>query len=229
MKRRILLVEDEHGMAMMLNDRLAAAGYEVDVASDGVRGRDLAFTRAYDLVLLDLLLPGLGGLEVCRELRRHGINTPILMLTALGDVVDKVVGLRTGADDYLTKPFETAELLARIEALLRRTHSPSVISVPDPFRFGEVEVRFREVEVLREGVEVHLTPKMFELLHLFIQRRGEMLTRAEILDAVWGLESNPTERTVDVHVAWLRQRLEVRADRPQFLRTVRGFGYKFTA
>jgi len=225
--RRILLVEDEPGMALMVRDRLVSAGYEVELAGDGVIGRDRALTRAYDLILLDLLLPDLGGLEVCRELRSHGVATPILMLTALGDVVDKVVGLRTGADDYLTKPFETAELFARIEALLRRTHPPAVASVPDPFRFGNVEVRFREVEVLKDGNEVHLTPKMFELLHLFIQRRGETLRRGEILDAVWGLESNPSERTVDVHVAWLRQRLEVRPDRPQFLRTVRGFGYRF--
>ena len=229
MKRRVLLVEDEHGLAVTLRDRLKAAGFEVSSAATGPDGLRRALSGGFDLILLDILLPGTDGLEVCRQLRRQGVETPILMLTALGEVVDRVVGLRTGADDYLVKPFEMVELMARIEALLRRT-GPAGLSrvVPvDPYRFGEVEVRFRQVEVLRGGRSVHLAPRMFELLSFFIQRRGETLSRDEILDAVWSLEASPGERTVDVHVAWLRQRLEVQPSKPQFFLTVRGFGYRF--
>lgn len=229
MRRRILLVEDEYNMVLLLTDRLVASGYDVTAATTGPKGVEMALRRPFDLLLLDILLPGQDGLSVCRELRRRGVTTPILMLTALGEVVDKVVGLRTGADDYLTKPFEAVELLARIEALLRRASptGPGLVGISDPYLFGDVEVRFREVEVLREGEPVHLSARMFELLRFFIQRRGETLSRNELLDAVWGRDSMPSERTVDVHVAWLRQRLEVRPSRPQHLRTVRGFGYKF--
>ncbi len=216
-------------MVLLLTDRLVASGYDVTAATTGPQGVEMALGRPFDLLLLDILLPGQDGLSVCRELRRRGVTTPILMLTALGDLVDKVVGLRTGADDYLTKPFAAAELLARIEALLRRASptGPGLVGISDPYRFGDIEVRFREVEVLREGEPVHLSARMFELLRFFIQRRGETLSRNELLDAVWGRDSMPSERTVDVHVAWLRQRLEVRPSRPQYLRTVRGFGYKF--
>lgn len=227
--KRILLVEDEHGMAVMLSDRLGSAGFQVVRAASGPDGLRLALSQPFDLVLLDLLLPGMDGLSVCRELRRRGLSTPILMLTALGDVVDKVVGLRVGADDYLTKPFETVELMARIEALLRRATPPShgVWMVGDPYCFGNIEVRFREVEVRRDGQCLQLSPRMFELLRFFIQRRGETLSRSEILDNVWSPDAVPAERTVDVHVAWLRQRLEVQPTRPEFLLTVRGFGYRF--
>lgn len=229
MKRRILMIEDEYALLLVLTDRLVASGYEVTTATTGPEGLERACRQPFDAILLDLLLPGQDGLSVCRELRRRGVTTPILMLTALGDVVDKVVGLRTGADDYLTKPFEAIELLARIEALLRRS-SPGgagLVGIPDPYRFGDVEVRFREVEVLRGGQPVHLSARMFELLRFLIQRRGETLRRQNLLDAVWGRDANPTERTVDVHVAWLRQRLEVQPSRPQFLLTVRGYGYRF--
>lgn len=234
MKRRILLVEDEHGMVVMVRDRLAAAGYEVEVAIDGPAGLQAALDRPFDLILLDVMLPGQDGLAVCSELRRRGVATPVLMLTALGDVVDKVVGLRIGADDYLTKPFDTAELLARIEALLRRAQpgphgigGHGAVPLRDPYCFGTIEVRFREVEVLRDGRPVHMSARMFELLRFFILRRGETLDRDQILDAVWHPDAMPAERTVDVHVAWLRQRLEVAPSRPQYLLTVRGFGYKF--
>lgn len=229
MKLRILLIEDENGMVMMIGDRLRATGYEVAVARDGKGGLQMALEQPFDLILLDILLPGMDGLAVCRELRKQGLATPILMLTALGDVVDKVVGLRIGADDYLTKPFATVELLARIEALLRRStpQRQGTMAVPDPFCFGEVEVRFRSVEVLRRGQPVHMTARMFKLLQFFIEHRGEAFDRQQLLDAVWQPEAIPAERTVDVHVAWLRQRLEVQPSRPQFLLTVRGFGYKF--
>lgn len=230
MRRRLLLVEDEPGLVVMLHDRLRAAGYDVEVATTGPEGLDRALAAPFDLLLLDVLLPGESGLEVCRRLRSAGLSTPILMLTALGDVVDRVVGLRIGADDYLTKPFATAELLARIEALLRRTvpeQRAAGTPSPDPYRFGDVEVRFREARVLRDGCPVHLSYQMFELLRVFVERRGEALSRDEILDAAWGQDAAPAARTVDVHVAWLRQRLEENPKVPRYLQTVRGVGYRF--
>lgn len=231
MKRRLLLVDDEPGLVVMLTDRLRSAGYDLSVARTGPEGLDLASREPFDLIVLDLLLPGTGGLEICRELRSRGVATPILMLTALSDVVDRVVGLRVGADDYLTKPFATVELLARIEALLRRRGGlePDSNYLPDPFRFGDVEVRFREALVLRGGRAVHVTLRMFELLRVFIRRRGEALTRDELLDQAWGPDAVPSARTVDVHVAWLRQRLEENPKVPRYLQTVRGVGYRFVA
>jgi two-component system, OmpR family, alkaline phosphatase synthesis response regulator PhoP len=229
MKKRLLLVEDEPGLIVMLGDRFRSAGYDLAVATTGPEGLERALGEPFDLVVLDLMLPGTSGLEVCRELRAAGVETPILMLTALGDVIDRVVGLRIGADDYLTKPFATAELLARIEALLRRTRAAGhgAVPLPDPYRFGDVEVRFREAQVLRDGSPVHLTYQMFELLRVFVERRGEALSRDEILDAAWGPDAAPAERTVDVHVAWLRQRLEENPKVPRYLQTVRGLGYRF--
>jgi two-component system alkaline phosphatase synthesis response regulator PhoP len=227
MKRRLLVVEDEPGLVVLLTDRLVAAGYEVHVAATGTSALEEALRGAYDLILLDLLLPEKDGLTVCRELRAGGLATPILMLTALGELSDKVVGLRLGADDYLTKPFEAAELLARIEALLRRSdwgggRSPE----PDPFRFGDVEVRFRQVEVLRGGRRVPLSPRMFELLRVLVRHRGEVVSRDQLLDAAWGPNIVVSARTVDVHIAWLRQRLEPDPSSPRHLLTIRGYGYR---
>lgn len=230
MKRRLLLVEDEPGLVVTLSDRFRSAGYEVDVATTGPAALEQALAEPYDLILLDIMLPGLSGLEVCRELRRGSVETPILMLTALGDVVDKVVGLRIGADDYLTKPFATVELLARVEALLRRSAGgPSRPHLPDTFSFGDVEIRFPEVEVLRNGRPVRLSPRMFELLRFFVAHRGKAVTRDELLDGVWGPGIAVSERTVDVHVAWLRQRIEPEPREPRYLLTVRGVGYKLVA
>lgn len=236
MKKRLLLIEDEPGLVLMLTDRLRAAGYEISVATTGPEGLDIALSQPFDLILLDIMLPGTSGLEVCRELRQSGVGTPIMMLTALGEVVDRVVGLRIGADDYLTKPFATVELLARIEALLRRGGTDGTVTPPrtggtpglDHYRFGEIEVRFREALILREGEPIHLTHQMFELLRVFIQHRGEALSRDRLLDEAWGPDAMPSERTVDVHVAWLRQRLETNPKRPEFLQTVRGIGYRFS-
>ena len=227
--RRILLIEDEPGLVVMLADRLRASGFEVEVAGDGLRGLERASREPFDLIVLDVLLPYKDGLEVCRELRAAGLGTPILMLTALGDLVDKVVGLRMGADDYLTKPFAMAELLARIEALLRRAGSaPHRTLVPtDPFCFGDVEIHFREATVLRDGEPIHMTAQLFELLRLFVVRRGEALSRDELLDGAWGPDAIPSARTVDVHVAWLRQRIEPNPKLPRHLLTVRGLGYRF--
>jgi len=224
--RRLLLIEDEPGLVMTLVDRLTAEGYHVDSETDGERGFERAAAEPYDLVILDGMLPGRDGLDVCRGLRQRGIATPILMLTARGQVVDRVVGLKLGADDYLVKPFEMAELLARIEALLRRV--PPQAPGPDGYRFGDIIVDFRRAEVTRAGVPVELSAREFKLLKYFIEHRGATLSRDELLNEVWGYHAMPSTRTVDVHVAWLRQKLEPNPRRPEYIQTVHGLGYKFT-
>jgi len=177
-------------------------------------------------VLLDLMLPGMNGYDVCRELRQRGVQAPIIMLTARGQVVDKVVGLKLGADDYVTKPFDMAELLARIEANLRRTAGASVSS-PEGYQFGDVRVDFRSAEVTRQGTAVELSAQEFRLLCYFIEHRGATLSRHKLLDEVWGYDAMPSTRTVDVHVSWLRQKVEPNPRRPSFIVTVHGLGYKF--
>ncbi|HEV7700567.1 MAG TPA: response regulator transcription factor [Pyrinomonadaceae bacterium] len=224
---RILLVEDEEGLILTLTDRLESEGFEVVSAADGKLGLDLATTEKFDLILLDVMLPKKNGYDVARDLRQKGIQTPILMLTAKGETIDKVLGLKLGADDYLTKPFEVMELLARIEALLRR--SP-VTSEPAPnglFRFGEIGVDFKRAEVTRNAQPLELSAMEFRLLQFFIENRGTVHSRDDLLDAVWGYDSMPTTRTVDVHVAWLRQKLEENPRHPQYIQTVHGMGYKF--
>lgn len=228
MSRKILLVEDEPGLVLTLTDRLVSEGYAVEVAQDGETGQEKALSGLYDLIILDVMLPRKNGLDVCRDLRSQNIKTPILMLTARGQVVDKVVGLKLGADDYLTKPFEVLELLARIEALLRRVPSVTVNNSPDTYNFGDVRVDFRRAEVSREGNPIELSALEFKLLQYFIEHRGIALTRDELLDEVWGYDAMPTTRTVDVHIAWLRQKLEPNPRRPKFIATVHGLGYKFT-
>jgi two-component system, OmpR family, alkaline phosphatase synthesis response regulator PhoP len=225
-ERKILLVEDEPGLVMALTDRLQVEGYIVESRADGDSGLAEASCGGYDLILLDVMLPGKSGLEVCRKLRQLGIGTPILMLTARSHVVDKVVGLQIGADDYMTKPFEMMELVARIEALLRR--APRVTAdTAAVFRFGDLQVDFRSAEVTRNGVPVTLSAKEFQLLRYLIERRGAIVSRDELLTEVWGYETLPSTRTVDVHMAWLRQKLENRASHPEFILTIRGLGYKF--
>jgi two-component system alkaline phosphatase synthesis response regulator PhoP len=227
MSRKILLVEDEPGLILTLTDRLVSEGYTVKSASDGETGFQAAINEQFDLIILDIMLPRKNGLDVCRDLRKQNILTPILMLTARGETIDKVLGLKLGADDYLTKPFEVMELLARVEALLRRAPIETQAS-NDAYRFGQIEVDFRRAEVRREGEPVELSALEFKLLQFFIEHRGAALTRDELLDEVWGYDSTPTTRTVDVHVAWLRQKLESNPRHPQFILTVHGFGYKFT-
>jgi two-component system alkaline phosphatase synthesis response regulator PhoP len=223
---RLLLVEDEPGLVMTLTDRLAAEGYEVVSAVDGETGFERASTENYDLVLLDGMLPGRDGFDVCRSLRQRNIMTPILMLTARGQVVDRVVGLKLGADDYLVKPFEMAELLARIEALLRRV--PSTPAPSETYQFGDVHVDFRKAEVSKGGQLLEVSAREFKLLKYFIEHRGATLTRDELLNEVWGYNAMPSTRTVDVHVAWLRQKLEGNPRRPEFIHTIHGMGYKFS-
>ena len=223
--RRILLVEDEPSLVLTLSDRLLSEGYRVDTAGDGNTALERALAEPFDLILLDILLPGRDGLEVCRELRARGSQVPVLMLTARGQVVDRVVGLKLGADDYLTKPFEMIELLARIEALLRRSHT--AMTPTGTYDFGDVRVDFRRAEVYRDGVAVPLSALEFKLLAYFIENRGSLLTRDELLDKVWGYDAMPVTRTVDVHVGSLRQKLERNPSHPEYILTVHRRGYRF--
>jgi two-component system alkaline phosphatase synthesis response regulator PhoP len=223
---RLLLVEDEPGMRLTLTDRLASEGYVVRVAADGEAGLAAASSGQHDIIVLDVMLPRMNGLDVCRAVRQRGVTTPILMLTARGQVADKVVGLKLGADDYLTKPFETIELLARLEALMRRRHSgPQPGS--DTYRFSDVLVDFRKMEVTRGGRAIDLSAREFKLLKHFIEHRGDTLTRDALLADVWGYGETPLTRTVDVHVAGLRQKLEMNSRAPEFILTIHGLGYKF--
>jgi len=223
---RVLLVEDEAGLRLTLTDRLGSEGYAVETAGDGEDGLARATSGGFDLIVLDVMLPRMNGFDVCREVRHRGVTTPILMLTAKGQVVDKVVGLKLGADDYLTKPFETIELMARLEALLRRRPS-SPQAGGDGYRFGEVVVDFRRAEVQRAGESVELSALEFKLLRHFIEHRGATLSREALLADVWGYDETPLTRTVDVHVAGLRQKIESNPKSPEYILTIHGLGYKF--
>jgi two-component system alkaline phosphatase synthesis response regulator PhoP len=223
--KRLLLIEDEPGLVLTLRDRLTREGYSVDTSADGESGLERAAGEPFDLVLLDVMLPRMNGFDVLRELRRRGVETPVVMLTAKGQVVDKVAGLKLGADDYVTKPFEMVELLARIEAKLRRV--PAVPHRSEGYQFGDVRVEFRRAEVTRAGVPLDLSAREFQLLKYFIEHRGATLTREELLNEVWGYNAMPSTRTVDVHVAWLRQKIEPNPRHPQHILTVHGMGYKF--
>ncbi|MEO6656380.1 MAG: response regulator transcription factor [Pyrinomonadaceae bacterium] len=226
---KILLVEDEEGLIITLTDRLVSEGFDVTSANDGKRGFDAAVSGSFDLIILDVMLPKKNGYDICRDLRQKGINTPILMLTAKGETIDKVLGLKLGADDYLTKPFEVIELLARIEALLRRSPTQTNGSTAQAFRFGSVTIDFKRAEVTKDNETIDLSAMEFRLLQYLIENRGDVHSRDHLLDAVWGYDAMPTTRTVDVHVAWLRQKLEDNPRHPQYIQTVHGMGYKFLA
>jgi two-component system alkaline phosphatase synthesis response regulator PhoP len=223
--RRLLLVEDEPGLVLTLTDRLSREGYSVETTPDGESALERGASEPFDLMLLDVMLPRMNGFDVLRELRRRGVEVPVIMLTARGQVVDKVVGLKLGADDYVTKPFEMLELLARIEAKLRRI--PVVPNPGDGHRFGDIHIDFRKAEVTRAGVPIDLSAREFQLLRYFIEHRGATLTRDELLNQVWGYNAMPSTRTVDVHVAWLRQKIEPTPRHPRFILTIHGLGYKF--
>lgn len=220
----LLLIEDEPGLRLTLSDRLAAEGFTVETRADGLSGLEAARQAGYDLILLDVMLPGMDGFTVCRTLRDEGVDTPVLMLTARGQVDDRVAGLKLGADDYLPKPFHTPELLARIEALLRRARKdPPAETV----RFGDLEMDAKAAIVRRAGVEVALSAKEYQLLRYLVQHHGEVVTRETLLREVWGYNATPNTRTVDVHMTWLRQKLERDPSQPAHLITVRGMGYRF--
>lgn len=225
MNARILIVEDEAGLATTLKDRLQKEGHTVSVARDGNSGMDMATREPFDVLILDLMLPGQNGLTICQKVRQLGSNAPILMLTARRQTMDKVIGLRTGADDYLTKPFKMVELLARVDALLRRTAAGKVAAAR--YQFGDLRIDIRSTEVMREGRPVALSAKEFQLLRYFVEHRGATLSRDELLREVWGYGGQPSTRTVDVHVAWLRQKIEKDPKTPQLILTIVGMGYKF--
>ena len=226
MAAKILIIEDEPGLVTTLRDRLRKQGYVVSAASDGEKGLEMALREPVDLILLDLMLPGQNGLTVCEKLRKAGSTTPILMLTARRQTRDKVAGLKAGGDDYLTKPFQMSELLARIEALLRRATSARDMT-PARYKFGSIAMDTRSTEVMRDGNVVPMSAKEFQLLRYFVQHPNVTLSREELLREVWGYGDRPSTRTVDVHVAWLRQKLEPDLKNPQYILTVVGFGYKF--
>ena len=226
MNERILLVEDEPGLVMTLTDRLASENYQTETAGDVQTGLARATSEHFDLILLDVMLPGGNGFDLCRDLRQQGIKTPIIMLTARGQVIDKVLGLKIGADDYVTKPFEMMELLARIEVQLRRKSGAPFKA--ENYQFGDVRVDFRRAEAYRGNEQVELSAKEFKLLRYLIEHRGAALSRDELLNEVWGYDAAVTTRTVDVHVAGLRQKLEPNQRHPQFILTIHGVGYKFS-
>jgi two-component system, OmpR family, alkaline phosphatase synthesis response regulator PhoP len=226
MNKRILLVEDEGALRMTLSDRLESEGYAVECAADGEEGYHTAMHGSFDLIILDIMLPRKNGFDLCRDLRKAGSVIPILMLTARGQVIDKVLGLKIGADDYLTKPFEMMELMARVEALLRR----APVSQTDQngvHEFGPLRIDLRGTSVSRDGKTVPLSAREFQLLRYFVEHRGTTLSRDVLLKEVWGYNADAFTRTVDVHVASLRQKLELDPKQPSLIVTVLGLGYKF--
>lgn len=225
-KPKVLIVEDDEAMAVALRDGFAFEGYDVRVASDGVQGFKLAEENDHDLIILDVMLPKMDGLDVCRRIRRDGSRVPVIMLTARGQEIDKVVGLKTGADDYVTKPFSFLELMARVEAVLRR--SQGYAERVEHYRFGDVVLDFRRAEAAKAGRPLTLSPREFKLMAFLIEHRGEVLTRERLLDAVWGYDNVPFTRTVDMHMAKLRKKIEDRPHDPDFIVTVHRMGYKFT-
>ena len=222
---RILIVEDEPNMVSGLRDNFEYEGYQVITASDGVAGLERAISDSPDLVLLDVMMPRMSGLDVCKQIKARRPSTPIIMLTARGQEIDKVVGLELGADDYVTKPFSVRELLARCKAVLRRART--VPREQDTYRFGDVEVNLRACQVIRAGKPIDLSAKEFELLKYFVCHPGETLSRDRLLNEVWGYERYPSTRTVDAHIVRVRQKVEPRPEEPRYILTVHGLGYKF--
>jgi DNA-binding response OmpR family regulator len=222
---RILIVEDEPNMVAGLRDNFEYEGYDVIAAPDGVAGLELALKEAPDLVILDVMMPRMSGLDVCKQLKSKRPSVLIIMLTARGQEVDKVVGLELGADDYVTKPFSIRELLARVKAVLRRARA--VPKEQDRYSFGEVEVNLRSCQVSRNGKMMDFSSKEFELLKYFLCHPGETLSRDRLLEEVWGYGSVSTTRTVDTHIVRLRQKIEPKPEEPRFILTIHGTGYKF--
>jgi DNA-binding response OmpR family regulator len=231
MNTRVLIVEDDEAMSIALRDGFQYEGYSVTVAKDGEAGLQLATAEeSPDLILLDVMLPKMTGLDICKQLRGTGSEVPIIMLTARGQEIDKVLGLKLGADDYITKPFGFMELLARAEAVLRRARGPVTASSapPDTYRFGDISVDFKRHEARRGDQPIDLSPREFQLLGFFIQHRGEVITREKLLDTVWDYNAIPFTRTVDMHIAKLRKKIEDNPSDPRHIVTVHRLGYKFT-
>jgi len=222
---KVLIVEDDESMAVALRDGFEYEGFTTSVARDGQAGLKLAAETSPDVMILDVMLPRLSGLDVCQKLRSEGSMLPIIMLTARGQEIDKVVGLELGDDDYVTKPFSIRELMARVKAVLRRISTQSAPS--EVYRFSDVEVNVRSNQVLRNGAPIDLSAKEFALLAYFVAHPAETLSRDRLLDAVWGYDNYPNTRTVDTHIVHLRQKLEPNPEEPKFILTVHGTGYKF--
>jgi two-component system alkaline phosphatase synthesis response regulator PhoP len=222
----ILLIEDEPGLIMTVTDLLTTEGHRVESVSDGDAGLAKATREKFALIILDVMLPKKNGFEVCRQLRQAGVDTAVLMLTAKTQIVDRVVGLKLGADDYLTKPFDPAELLARVEALLRRVNKENRVNVRS-FHFGDIEIDFERAEVRKAGEPLALAGKELQLLRYLVNHRDRVVPREEILQQVWEYDGEVSSRTIDVHIAWLRQKLD-NPQNPKFIQTVRGKGYRFT-
>jgi DNA-binding response OmpR family regulator len=223
---KILIIEDEESILMPLEDNLKLEGYEVSSAKDGLQGLALATEHPYDLIVLDIMLPKMDGFEVCKRLRQDRVMTPVLMLTAKSQEVDKVLGLELGADDYVTKPFSSRELLARVKAILRRANEP--LRDIDFYRFGDIELDFVKYEAKKGSQPVALTALEFALLHFLVQNRGRVVNRNEVLDRVWGKDVYVDARTVDKHISLLRKKFEDDPQEPKYILGVRGIGYKFT-
>jgi two-component system alkaline phosphatase synthesis response regulator PhoP len=226
--RKVLVVEDDEAMAVALRDGFEYEGYEVVVARDGAAGLRMAKDESPEIMILDVMLPKMTGLEICRRLRSEGSNLPIIMLTARGQEIDKVLGLKLGADDYVTKPFSFMELMARTEAVLRRSGSGVREGGGESYSFGEITVDFDHFEASRGEVAIELSPREFRLLAYLVKHRGEVVTREQLLDAVWGYETIPFTRTVDTHIAKLRKKIEDDPSNPRFIVTVHRMGYRFT-
>jgi DNA-binding response OmpR family regulator len=227
LKKKLLIVEDEESIRFLLRQNMEFEGYEVVEASDGEEGLKLAQAEGPDLILLDLMLPKMSGMEVCKRLRAAGNAVPIIMLTARGEQMDKVIGLKTGADDYITKPFDVLELAARIEAIIRRSASASKSKKSLPFQFGDVEVDFK-AQVIRKGDQTHeMNRTESDLLKYFLDNEGKVLPREQIIADVWGHDFLLSSRTIDTHVTYLRKKIEDNPSDPQHIVTIHRVGYKF--
>ena len=226
--QRILIIEDEQSIVTGLKDNLEVDGYEVMTAGEGEKGLELAREKKPDLIILDLMLPGLSGHDICRTLKEEKNPAAIIMLTARGEEIDKVLGLEMGADDYVTKPFSVRELLARINAVLRRKGAESESEAPEIYTFGPCKFDFKSYEAFRDGKLLELTPREFEVMKYMIRRRGEAVSRFDLLDEVWGYDNYPSTRTVDNHIWRLRKAIENDPSNPEFLISIRSVGYKFT-
>jgi DNA-binding response OmpR family regulator len=225
MMKKILIVEDEKDLVTGLKFNLEARDYAVIVAYDGETGYQKALSEKPDLVILDIMLPKLNGYEVCKSLKKEIPDLPIIMLTAKSQEAEIVTGLEIGADDYITKPFSVLELLARIKALFRRTKSGS--EIPEVHRFGNLEINFKKYEARKKGLPIKLSPREYELLKWFTEREGEIVSRDELLNQVWGYDSFPDTRTIDTHIAKLRHKIEDNPEEPKLIVTIHGIGYKF--
>lgn len=221
----VMIVEDDQSMAVALKDGFQYEGFAVTLARDGAAGLALASKEPPDVIILDVMLPKLSGFDLCRQIRKEGNPVPIIMLTARGQEIDKVLGLKLGADDYVTKPFSFMELMARVEAVLRRTNGHARLS--DVHAFGDVTVDFKRGEAKKRGEPIDLSPRELRLLRFFLEHRGEIVSRDRLLEAVWGYESLAFTRTVDMHIAKLRKKIEDTPADPRFILTVHRLGYKF--